>query len=221
MTCLTPSCIRLTPTLASIIFVALLSLASGNIHATPAPVVDSWRASSLDSMIGNFGNYSTIDRTFQRAMRVLKDGDYDSAFELWHEAAEQGHVHAQYNLGIAYAHGIGVAVDIRQAVYWWHQAAEQGNTDAQYNLGALYAEGRGVDKDLDAASLWWYRAAIGGDAAAQYNLGLLSALGDGVPQDVPRAVWWWRKSANQGFEHAIRALNILKESGISLPHPHP
>lgn len=211
----------LTSALVSIIVVTLFGLTCGNTHAAPVPDLDPWKTSRPDSIIADFGNNSMIDRTFQRAMRVLEDGDYDGAFELWHDAAEQGHAHAQYNLGIAYANGIGVVADIRQAIYWWRQAADQGNTDAQYNLGTLYAEGRGVDKDLEVASLWWYRAATGGDAAAQYNLGLLSALGDGVPQDVRRAVWWLRKSADQGFEHAIRALKILKESGISVPHPRP
>lgn len=217
----TPARIPLKLALVSGIIVALLGLACGSVHAAPTPVVDPWRTSSPDSIVGDFGNTSMIDRTFRRAMQTLKDGDYDGAFELWHEAAERGHIHAQYNLGIAYAHGIGVVVDIRQAIYWWHQAADQGNTDAQYNLGSLYAEGRGVDKDLEVASLWWYRAAIGGDAAAQYNLGLLSALGDGVPQNVQRAVWWWRKSADQGFEHAIRALKIFKQRGLSVAHPQP
>ena len=40
--------------------------------------------------------------------------------------AEKGDHVAQYNMGVRYYHGLGVAKDFVQAVSWWRKAAEQG-----------------------------------------------------------------------------------------------
>lgn len=46
------------------------------------------------------------------------------------EAAERGEVDAQYALGLIYAEGRGVAIDLAQAHYWLSLAVEQGDADA-------------------------------------------------------------------------------------------
>jgi TPR repeat protein len=46
------------------------------------------------------------------------------------EAAERGEVDAQYALGLIYAEGRGVAIDLAQAHYWLSLAVEQGDRDA-------------------------------------------------------------------------------------------
>jgi TPR repeat protein len=46
------------------------------------------------------------------------------------EAADRGEVDAQYLLGLIYAEGRGVAVDLAQAHYWLSLAIAQGDKDA-------------------------------------------------------------------------------------------
>jgi len=53
--------------------------------------------------------------------------DYARAAELWRQAAEQGHVEAQLNLGLMYGKGQGLAQDDVQAYAWLTAAATQGN----------------------------------------------------------------------------------------------
>ena len=60
--------------------------------------------------------------------------------------AKQGHATAQYNLGVFYAKGLGVAQDDAEAVKWYRKAAEQGVADAQYNLGLMYHAGESVPR---------------------------------------------------------------------------
>ena len=55
--------------------------------------------------------------------------------QLWKLAAEQGNATAQYNLGVAYDNGRGVAKNHQEAAKWYRLAADQGNADAAYNLG--------------------------------------------------------------------------------------
>ena len=45
-------------------------------------------------------------------------------------AAEQGHPHAQFVLGIMYDHGQGVPQGNMYAYMWWHIAASSGDKDA-------------------------------------------------------------------------------------------
>ena len=76
-----------------------------------------------------------------------------SIAELKKQAAA-GDAKAQYNLGVSYVNGEGVARDEAEAVRWFRKAAEQGYVKAQYNLGAAYATGRGVPKDEAEAYFW-------------------------------------------------------------------
>src|SRR6476620_8819456 len=72
-------------------------------------------------------------------------GDYATALRLFEQsAADKGSAIAQFNIGIMYANGQGVAQNYSEAVKWYGLAANQGFADAQYNLGLLYANGQGV-----------------------------------------------------------------------------
>lgn len=84
-------------------------------------------------------------------------------FQKTLQAAKQGNVDAQYNLGVMYAIGQGVRQDYTQAVQWCRRAAEQGHAGAQFNLGVMYAEGRGVRQDLALAQEWFGKACQNGD----------------------------------------------------------
>ncbi|MGL5225819.1 MAG: tetratricopeptide repeat protein [Aeromonas sp.] len=78
-------------------------------------------------------------------------------------AAEQGNAAAQFNLGVMYAEGQGVAQDYQQAVAWYQKAAAQGNASAQFNLGVMYAKGQGVAQNNQQAYVWFSVAAANGD----------------------------------------------------------
>src|SRR5947199_10025535 len=60
---------------------------------------------------------------------------------LWRQAAAGGVAGARWLLGCCHEHGLGVAQDAAQAVYWYRLAAEQGDPRAQTNLGACYGVG--------------------------------------------------------------------------------
>ena len=50
------------------------------------------------------------------------------------KSARLGLRDAQYDVGLMYANGIGVAQDLEQALVWIRQAAEKGVATAQYLL---------------------------------------------------------------------------------------
>jgi TPR repeat protein len=90
-------------------------------------------------------------------------------------AAEQGDAMAQFNLGLMYANGDGVAADPVEAVKWYRLSAEQGNARAQVHLGIMYAEGKGVAQDDVQTLAWWKLAAAQGVVQAAKNIGIIRA----------------------------------------------
>lgn len=107
------------------------------------------------------------------------------------EAAEQGDVSAQFNLGFMYSEGRGVPRDYGQAAAWYRKAAEQGNLPSEYELGGLYHDGRGVpQQDYGQAAAWYRKAAERGFAPAQVTLGVAYLSGEGVPQSDSEAYFW-------------------------------
>ena len=106
---------------------------------------------------------AAVAADFQSGLKDYNRGDYRSDFDVFSTYAAQGDVVAQYNLGILYANGEGVAQDYEKAVYWYKKAAAQGYVSAQYNLGLMYAYGKGVAQDYVSALKWFILAAVCGD----------------------------------------------------------
>ncbi|MDE0392906.1 MAG: SEL1-like repeat protein [Rhodospirillales bacterium] len=94
-------------------------------------------------------------------------GDYGEAANAWRPLAEGGDAMAQFNLGLLYETGRGVAEDAAQAAAWYERAALQGVTRAQFNLALLHQTGRGVEKDGGQALYWLEVAARHGEGAEQ------------------------------------------------------
>ncbi|MBQ7695673.1 MAG: sel1 repeat family protein [Lentisphaeria bacterium] len=126
--------------------------------------------------------------------------------------AKLGDAVSQYNLGLCYLNGWGVAKDMTEAAKLFRKAADKGIDEAQFNLGACYANGWGVAKDMTEAAKWTRKAAEQGHSGAQYNWGLFYANGWGVVQNRAEAVKWFRKAAKQNFKPAQ---DVLKKAGLT------
>ena len=125
--------------------------------------------------------------------------------------AEKGDAEAQYDLGVYYGNGQGVAKDEIEAVNWYRKAAEQNYTPAQSNLGWCYDNGEGVAKDYVEAVKWYRQAAEQGHAEAQYNLGCGYANGQGVARDKVEAYAWFSMAAKADADAAERRNLLRKE----------
>jgi len=91
-------------------------------------------------------------------------------FEKLKQAAEQGNVKAQNDLGVSYENGRGVIPDDAEAVKWYQKAAEQGDSYAQFNLGLMYHNGNGIAKNEAEAAKWFQKAAEQENERAQKAL---------------------------------------------------
>lgn len=146
------------------------------------------------------------EQFYQRALALLgapeAEQNYAAANRYFRQAAELGHVKAQYFLGMAYLTGRGMSRSYPSARYWLEQAAGQGDPNAQYHLGDIYLNGWGVGADPAWAAMWYGRSAQQGKAAAQFSLGVCFASGLGVPRELSRARAWLRLAARQRYPQA-------------------
>ena len=105
-----------------------------------------------------------------KRLRSRKDkgttGDNLVAFKLFSQAAEAGHVEAQYYLGLCYLYGNGIEQDNTKAVTWLERSANAGFLNAMICLAALYITGTRFPKNDDAAVKWFQKAADAGSQTA-------------------------------------------------------
>ena len=90
------------------------------------------------------------------------DQDYQAAFDLYKQAAEQGVIQAQFVVGDMYKSGLGTVQDETLAVFWFQKAAEKGHAFARFELAEALRYGRGVNQDKKEALKWYRKLANSG-----------------------------------------------------------
>lgn len=127
--------------------------------------------------------------------------------------AKCGHEYAQFELGLMYSNGYGVAKDDRLALNWYRKAADQGHINSQLALALAYRKGQGVEKNGAQVVYWCRKAAEQGNAVGQFNLGIQYAIGSGVKKDHRQAFVWFRKAAEQGLSGAQAVVGRMYKYG--------
>ena len=166
-------------------------------------------AQTSNSNLSQGDREMTPSEMFERGYEADQNSDYSEAVSWYRKAAEQGYAKAQFNLGVMYENGEGVAQDYFEAINWYRKAAEQGNAYAQCNLGYMYENGIGVSHDYSEALNWYRMAAEQGNETAQNNLGNMYSNGYGVAQDYSEALNWYRMAAEQGYAPAQNNLGNM------------
>ena len=83
----------------------------------------------------------------------------DEAIDLLRDAAGQGVVQAQRQLGKLYREGKAVSQDFTESLHFYRIAAQRGDLESQYGLGELYRYGYGVEQNNIKALMWMSLAA--------------------------------------------------------------
>jgi TPR repeat protein len=117
------------------------------------------------------------DYDVETGLTAFEARDYPAALENFTEGAIRGHPLAQFNLGLMYDRGEGVAQDFHEAYYWYSQAAEQGSADGQYAVGTMNFYGQGMRENFAEALLWYQESARQGHRDSQYNSGVMQGIG--------------------------------------------
>ncbi|MBL1143193.1 MAG: sel1 repeat family protein [Proteobacteria bacterium] len=117
----------------------------------------------------------------------------------------------EYEQGLAYAFGDGVAQNDRTAFNLFYEAAEKGFVLAQYKVGVAFAYGEGVRQDMKKAAEWYRKSAEQGHTIAQRNLATMYLDGKGVEQNKVQALAWYQVVADAGNAMDVRRRDMLKQ----------
>ena len=71
------------------------------------------------------------ETAYKRGNRHLLANETTKAIRCYQLAADAGHTGAQYNLGLMYLKGEGIAPDVLRGLEWITKAAESGDRQAQ------------------------------------------------------------------------------------------
>jgi len=146
--------------------------------------------------------------SYEKATQLIKNGDERSAFDLYKEAANDGHITAYTQLGNMLLQGRGVDKNVAEAAKYFEKAAKAGDPEAQYSLGLLFFEGLGLTQNYRRAQEMFELSAVAGNVDAQFNLGKMLDKGY-VEKNLLEAEKWYRKAAAQGHADAQLYLGTL------------
>lgn len=147
-----------------------------------------------------------------------KKNKLEKMIKLWENAANYGHVHAQYNIAMLYYNGNGVPKDYSKAFKWYTKSANQGFMMSQYNLGFMYQEGEGVTKSESLALEWYQKAADQGFVPSYNQIGGIYSNKQGLLQNYLLAVKWYLKGSKKGIPESQFNLGsmYLNGKGVSM-----
>ncbi len=131
------------------------------------------------------------------------------------DAAVQGNVDAQYQLGKIYANPELDAFDLQKAISYFNSAAEQGNEFALYNLGTIYANENYDVYDIKSALEFYHRAIDDfNNSAAKYQLGRMYLFGNGVEKNVILGMEYLKDAAKDGNEYAAALISFYQRNQV-------
>ena len=136
-------------------------------------------------------------------------GDYRSAYREWRPLAEQGDAQAQYNLGMMYESGKGVAGDSAEAVKWYRRAAERGYLEAQLRLGVMYGNGEESRRRCAGSEVVSVCRQAGERLGAAQGWVDVTMPARVLSQTTFEAAYWFRLAAEQGDAEARLMLGFM------------
>jgi TPR repeat protein len=142
--------------------------------------------------------------------------DSVSAFEMCRSAAAKGDLYGQYNLGVCYSSGEGVASDDAEAEKWFRLAAGRGYSPAHLSL-ALLLDKRGDRESAAEALRLRVSAAERHNSHAKYLLAGYYARGEGLLRDLEKSHDLYLEAANAGHVKAQYELGFIYLGGRGVP----
>ena len=126
--------------------------------------------------------------------------NHSEAARWYRLAAEQGHVRAQYMLGVLNDRS-SASRGSAESAQWYRLAAERGHAPAQAALARLYYEGDVIPSNYAESFRWYQMAARNGYTEAQYRLGLAYYRGEGIEQNYHNAYVYFSLAVAGGGDY--------------------
>lgn len=134
----------------------------------PAPVVNPEQKSIVQAAPNPNSNSAAVSQLVIDGKKAMRAMNYQKAKRCFAEAAEQGNVEANYQLGMLYANSNFDGCNRETATKYFTVAANGNHTEAMFQTGMMYL---GID-NVEAKS-WFRKAAANGHTQAIKQLSKL------------------------------------------------
>ena len=127
------------------------------------------------------------------------------------KSADQGHPLAMNMYGERLEEGLGVAMNLSEAMKWYQKAVDISNYPrALDNIALMYLDGKGVPENPKEAARYFKLSADQGYSKSQYNLACMYRDGAcGIDIDNEKAIGYFIAAAEQGKVEAMHNAGIL------------
>ncbi|KAG8438981.1 hypothetical protein GDO86_005243 [Hymenochirus boettgeri] len=147
---------------------------------------------------------------------VRERADFNSAFQFFRQSADCGYHKAQYNAGVCYEQGKGVAKDMRKAAACYLLAAKNGHNQAKYRYARyILQQAKAEKEDIQCAVQMLEEAASAGLKEAQAYLGVLYTKEPYM--NLQKAVRFFWVAAENGDSQSQYYLGLCYENGHGVP----
>lgn len=146
---------------------------------------------------GDAVGYYRLGRLYETGSEVEKD--LFEAARMYEQAANRGHVEAQFSAALLLMGAVPSAPREPERVFrWLSKAANNEHSTAAFFMAMSYEAGEGVEANPEKAFEWYRRAAQTGSGGAMNGLARMYASGAGVRVDLARAYAWNQTSGTRG-----------------------
>ena len=166
-------------------------------------------------------NNPTIISKFERGKKLLKKGgnkQLKEAYSLFLECSKKNHTLSLCELSRMYYRGIGVKIDLQEALKLAKKAYNQGKKYdvAAFDLGYIYYK----LGDEEKAYKYYEIAANNDIPQAVFNLALMTHAGEGIKRDIEKAItlFWKNTILTQNNKPAFYELGCLYYYNTDIPN---
>lgn len=159
---------------------------------------------NIDTLIERSNN-NDAEAMYFLAMRYLKGEEVkknaNEAAQMFARSAHLGYVESQYVYGSLLQQGLGVDMNVSEAIKWYNLAIRQGEPHAMLNLSSIYLSNKGTKQK---GIMLLRKAEYLGLAEAQVNLGVCILKGaHGLRKNEMEAYQYFKSAARQLFPNGL------------------
>ncbi|KAK8878543.1 hypothetical protein M9Y10_005323 [Tritrichomonas musculus] len=131
------------------------------------------------------------------------------SIDYFKNAANYGHVEAQYNLGIIFSEDKIIKRNIDEAIKYFSLASAQNHSESQYRLGMIYYNGNYVQRNIEKAIYNLLMAADRNHPESQYQLGMIYYEGKYITRDIEKTIHYLQSAAEQNHSESQYYLGMI------------
>lgn len=160
-------------------------------------------------------NYARVELGFCYEMGFGVEKDYQKAFDLYQEAADNDYPYANIKLATYYEEGVLGESNFEEALQHLNIAADAGLPEAIYNKGRFYKYSVGVPENPTEAMHLFEQASATGNLPALVEIALAYETEyAGTVFDAQKAIDYMTQAAEKGYAYAQYKLGLYYYYGL-------